>query len=236
MATYAPPVSQLDAEDCAQPLDDWVPKPLREAYQTVLARLPWPGGAGAPLLRTIGLTSSQSGEGVTTVAAQLAATAAMGSKHRVLLVDANLARPQLHRVFSLPLSPGLSEVLRDSSMAAGIGASVVPRLSVLPAGRAPDRGLLDTVELSDALETMRGGFDLVVFDLPAVTESSFALRMARLLDGVVLVVEAERVAREVAERAKQLLVGVNAQLLGAVLNKRREHLPGWLSRNCQKEH
>lgn len=227
--------TQVASTDRVQPADnhprqcDWLPSELREYYETVLCRLPWPGSDGSPLLRTIGLTSSQSGEGVSTVAAQLAATAASGSDHRILLVDANLGRPKLHRTFDCPLSPGLGEVLvRPSCAAAAIRPTAVPNLSVLPAGEAPNRALIDAAELTEALEAIRNGQDLVVFDLPAAGLSSFALRIAGLLDGVILVVEAERIRWEVAQRAKQLLVRANAQLLGAVLNKRREHVPTWL--------
>lgn len=206
--------------------------PLRESYQTLLHRIAWPANDKGPLLRTLGLTSSEPGEGVSTVAAQLAVVAATGSPYRVLLVDANLARPTVHRLFELPLTPGLADVVSDPTGASeAIRPTALPNLSVLCAGKSESSAWLDGGELSEAFEAVRTGHDLVVVDLPAVGQSSAALRWARLLDGVILVVEAERVRGEVVQRVKQRLAGANATLLGAVLNKQREHLPGWLNRN-----
>jgi Mrp family chromosome partitioning ATPase len=161
----------------------------------------------------------------------LAATAA-GGQHRVLLVDANLGRPRVHRIFDLPCSPGLGEVLVSPGRASeAIRPSVFGNLSVLCAGEVSGKALVDVGELSDALEAVRAGYDLVVFDLPAAGESSFAVCVAGMLDGVILVVEAERVRWEVADRAKHRLLGAKTQLLGTVLNKRRQYGPAWMNRN-----
>jgi len=70
----------------------------------------------------------------------------------------------------------------------------------------------------------------VVVDLPAVSEASWAARLAHLCDGVVLVVGAERSRWEAVNRAKEQLVNSNANVLGVVLNKRRFHIPEWLYR------
>ena len=70
----------------------------------------------------------------------------------------------------------------------------------------------------------------MVIDLPAVNEASWTLRLARLCDGVGLVVEAERSRLEVVQRTKELLVKSNANVLGVVVNKRRFYIPRWLYR------
>jgi capsular exopolysaccharide synthesis family protein len=209
-----------------------LPEGVRESYQTLLHRIGWPGGEKTGLLRTLGLTSSDPGEGVSTVAVQLALTAVAGGQQRVLLVDANWGRPTLHRWFNLPLEPGLADVLlHPGATADAVHGTAVPNLAVLCAGRVPGNAVLDGAELSEALEAVRTGQDLVIVDLPAAGHSGFALRWAGLLDGVVLVVEAERIRRETVHRVKQLLTGSHVQLLGAVLNKQREHLPAWMYRN-----
>ena len=70
----------------------------------------------------------------------------------------------------------------------------------------------------------------MVFDLPAATESSSAIRLAGMLDGVLLVVETERIRREVARHVAGQLSQSGATLLGVVLNKRQQHVPHWLYR------
>ena len=101
---------------------------------------------------------------------------------------------------------------------------------VLPAGRttASAAQLYDSPRLSAFLKLLPLHFSFVVFDLPSLEATEAGLRLASMLSGVVLVVESERVRREVARRAKQLLSHANVPLLGGVLNKRRVYLPGWL--------
>ena len=70
----------------------------------------------------------------------------------------------------------------------------------------------------------------MVFDMPAAGRLGFLVRLASLVDGVLLVVEAERVRWEVARRPIEQLTRANVHLLGAVLNKRRQHVPNWLYR------
>ena len=86
-------------------------------------------------LQTLGLTSCARGEGVTTVAAQLAATAATMTGQRVVLVDGNLLNPGVHRLFDVSLGPGLREALRQTAVVGEVvQASSVPNLSLLTAG------------------------------------------------------------------------------------------------------
>lgn len=211
----------------------WGPdEEMREHFRGLLQRLPWPGGADAPALALLGVTSCRGGEGVSTIAAQLAATAA-ASAQPVLLVDANLARPSVHATFALPPAPGLAEALLERARPGDLAQrTAVPGLSILAAGAAAGRlaRACEAASLADVVDSLREGFGLVVFDLPALGAASFAARLAGLLDGVVLVVEAERTRREVVLREKETLARVNARLLGAILNRRRQHIPAWLYR------
>jgi len=205
---------------------------VREYYRTLLGCLPWGGSGSCSTLRTLGITSCARGEGVTTVAAHLAVTAACAGNHQVLLVDSNLARPSAHRTFGLNPGPGFAEaVLEGGRLPAVIQASPVANLSILAAGQ-PDGDpapAYDSPALPAVVEALRPDFDLIVFDMPAV-QGSPVNRLAGLLDGVLLVVEAERVRWEVSRRGKEQLARANARLLGAVLVKRRHHLPRWLYR------
>ena len=204
---------------------------VRGYYETLLERLPWTEPSRR--VETLGLTSCYSGEGVSTVAAELAVTAAGHGHRRVLLVDVNLARPSADRAFGVELQPGLAEVLSDPDrLPAAIRPTSVAGLFVLAAGK-PDGSpaeVLDSAAVADLIRRLKTDFDLVVFDLPAAGQGGSAARLAALLDGLLLVVEAERVRWEVAQRTSELLRRGHVHLLGAVLNKRRQHVPNWLYR------
>ncbi len=206
--------------------------PVREYCEALLYRLLWSKAPSALPLRTLGITSCHRGEGVSTVTSHLAVAAATAGGLPVLLVDANLSRPMVHRIFPVTQSPGWSEVLSDPpGMSLAIQPSGVKNLSVLPAGRPNQQNWPSNVSaISTALKRFATDFELIIFDLPAVGQTDAAIRLAGLLDGVLLIVEAERVRQEVARRTRELLRRANVNLLGAVLNKRRQHVPAWLYR------
>jgi len=206
--------------------------PVREYCEALLYRLLWSKAPSALPLRTLGITSCHRGDGVSTVTSHLAVAAATAGGLPVLLVDANLGRPMVHRIFPVTQSPGWSEVLSDPpGMSLAIQPSGVKNLSVLPAGRPNQQNWPSNVSaISTALKRFATDFELIIFDLPAVGQTDAAIRLAGLLDGVLLIVEAERVRQEVARRTRELLRRANVNLLGAVLNKRRQHVPAWLYR------
>ena len=73
-------------------------------------------------------------------------------------------------------------------------------------------------------------YEYILFDIPSLNEGSMGIRIASHLDGVILVVEAERVRREVAEQSKGLLERAQVRVLGTIFNKRRFYVPDWLYR------
>lgn len=206
---------------------------VRERYRSLLCRLPWPGDGGSSALRTLGMTSCYRREGVSTVAAQLAATAASMGRGRVLLVDGNLASPSAERTFQLAPGAGLAEFLiKGDDLLSCIRPSLVRNLSVLTAGESNGQAIQAhrSAGLARMLEMLKEVFGLVVFDMPPAGQSGFAAGLAPLVDAVLLVVEAERIRWEAARRATDELRRANVRLLGAVLNKRRQHVPEWLYR------
>lgn len=215
-------------DDCPGPhLNDQV----CEYYRTVLSRMRGCGSGASERVRTVGVTSCYSGEGVSTVAAQLAVTAASCGHGQVLLVDSNFGRPSAGDTFGLEPGPGWGEVLmHGKEPLSQIRPSFVTNLSVLAAGELNGQATraLDDGTLSNAIDALKAQFDLVVFDMPAADRLGFLVRLAGLVDGVLLVVEAERVRWEVARRAIEQLTRDDVRLLGAVLNKRLQHVPNWL--------
>ena len=214
---------------------------VREYCQAVLRYLRWPaaggeqseGDAAAPAVRTLGVTSCSRQEGVSTVASRLAMTAAEMHEGAVLLVDANLVCPMLHDMFDIDLSPGLSEsLLNPGALPTCVQPSGYDNLEVLAAGE-PNGSLpkaFDTDGIQKVIAAIEREYALIVFDMPPAGQQSAALRLAGLLDAVIIVVEAERTRFEVARRARQLLERAGASVRGAVLNKRRYYVPKWLYR------
>jgi capsular exopolysaccharide synthesis family protein len=180
--------------------------------------------------QTVGLTSCYAGEGVTTFSWQLALTAASNGR-KVMLIDANFDAPDLHRVFETDLEPGLSEWLQQGRSVTRQVAVPNGKFMLVTAGAPPAENWEVYVEqMREFLHYAAENFDFVFVDLPPLSGPSDALPLTQLLDGVLLVVQAERVRRPVAKRCVTRLVRAGARPLGAVLNKRRQYIPRWLYR------
>jgi Mrp family chromosome partitioning ATPase len=151
---------------------------------------------------------------------------------RVLLVDLNFDSPAVHKVFRAQLGPGLAECLGDGRPWDEI-LQPVPgsNVTLATAGTAARNGQGVAAErLRDLVRFAADRFDFAIFDLPPLNRLSDTLPACEWLDGVLLLVEAERVRWPVAKRFVTGLERSGAKTLGAVMNKRREHIPGWLYR------
>ncbi|MEO8089186.1 MAG: polysaccharide biosynthesis tyrosine autokinase, partial [Gemmatimonadales bacterium] len=179
---------------------------------------------------TMVVTSAAPQEGKTLIAANLAVTFARGGA-RVLLVDCDIHRPRLHRVFRASRSPGLMDLLRSGSADSPLGAAVnhrlaairktgIDRLSFLPCGadahQAPE--LLEPATLRGLLKQLRLDFDVILLDTPPVLVSADAATLAASADGVIMVVRAGQTDRRAAELARQRVVSAGGRVMGAVLN------------------
>jgi Mrp family chromosome partitioning ATPase len=196
-------------------------RPIGDYCAALLRRLDWPGDNASSLLRTLGVTGCRVGEGVSSVAAHMALTAAEYAGKQVLLIDAGMASPSVHRTFSVPVAPGLAEVMtRGVDPDDAIHVEAAGRLAVMSAGQidgAMDREF-DEQCLSNLLVALREQFDLIVFDLPPARGDHPSLRLAALLDGVVFVLHAQRGSWQRARGRIETLRQANVNLLGAVLN------------------
>lgn len=196
-----------------------LPPVFQEAVRGIRARiLLSPAAAGA---RTLVVTSANPGEGKTVVASNLAISMAMSGR-KVLLIDGDLRRPQIHRVFNLSRSPGLVNVMiGDVKPSEALRESAVKGLSVLTAGAesgsSPD--LLLTDRLRQVIQGFTAAFDLVVVDSPPVMAVADASIIANAASAVVFVVGAGATNREVVENALERLSAVQAHVIGVVMNK-----------------
>jgi capsular exopolysaccharide synthesis family protein len=173
------------------------------------------------------------GEGVSTVAANISAMLAQSRRGRVLLVDTNIRYPSAHRIFQTRLEPGLANITTaDHDYEDIIVSERFKNLHILAAG-TPNGGppsILQPNQFSKLINSLKADYSHVVFDMPAMKEVHSSARLASLCDGVVLVIEAERLRCEVLLEAKAQLLKWNANTVGVVLNKRRLPIPEWLYR------
>jgi capsular exopolysaccharide synthesis family protein len=172
-------------------------------------------------LRSLVVTSAVPGEGKTTTAANLAVAFAQRGQ-RILLVDGDLRRAELHGIFGVSRDPGLADLLLGTGEeGACIRETDVPGLSLLPAGTVPLEALTDPIAsgaLRPLLDGLQQRFDLVLVDAPPVMVTANATILATHADGVVVVVRADHSRPEIAREAIQQLTAVGANVVGAVLN------------------
>lgn len=195
--------------------------PEAEAFRTLRANIKFAGGATAP--RVILLADAGSGEARPTVAANLAVALALAGD-TTLLIDADLRQPSLHRLFGVGNEAGLTNSLGDGAGGSlPTVATAVAGLSLLPAGpRASHPAeLLASDRLRAVLTAAREAATFVIIDAPPVTAIADALSIAAVADGTLLIVRAGHTRRPAAQRAKEQLTRVGANLLGVVLTDAR---------------
>jgi polysaccharide biosynthesis transport protein len=172
-------------------------------------------------LRSILLTSASPSEGKSTVAAHLAATHA-GQGKRTLLIDGDLRRPSVHRLYQVPNSVGLSNVLLQqiSWRDALVRMPEPAGLDILPAGPSTRRAsdLIGT-GLAELVEEAAREYDLVVLDAPPLLGFAEPLQMASAVDGVIVVARAGNTSRTALSSVVTTLARLRANLVGVVLNE-----------------
>jgi receptor protein-tyrosine kinase len=176
--------------------------------------------------RILLVTSSRPMEGKTTVVSNLGiALAEISSK--VLLIDGDMRRPQLHKIFDQANGWGLSDVLRERNAIDELPLDVlvkktaVPHLYLLPSGACTDNifGLLYSGRMARLLPRFREEFDYVLVDAPPCLEFADARVMARYAEGIVLVVRANYTDRKTAQAAVQRLHFDHIPVMGVILNR-----------------
>jgi succinoglycan biosynthesis transport protein ExoP len=185
--------------------------------------------------RSILITSPSPGDGKSTIACNLAAGLALNGR-RILLVDANFRRPELHRVFNLSNDQGFSDVLNNRELFEhAVQETQVPNLFILPSGPKPTNAteLVESQLLVDFIERCLEEFDHVIFDSGPLLFVSETVGLAPRVDGVVTVVRARINTRGVLTRMRDTLRQVKAEHLGVVLNAVRAQGGGYYGRNIR---
>ncbi|EPY2279278.1 CpsD/CapB family tyrosine-protein kinase [Clostridium sporogenes] len=193
--------------------------PISEAYRTLRTNIQF--SSFDEKISVIFVTSSTPGEGKSTTSANLAITMAQNGA-KTILVDCDLRKPNVHKLFKLSNTKGLSNLLiEDNSIDGVIQQSSVENLHILTSGVKPPNPseLLSSQKMKKFIEMSKEHYDYIILDTPPVGVVTDAQLVSQYSDGGILVTASGQVERELAIRAKQLLQKVNAKILGVVLNK-----------------
>jgi capsular exopolysaccharide synthesis family protein len=188
------------------------------------------------VVQTVLVTSAAPSEGKSTTAANLALTMAQ-AKRRTLLIDADIRRPRQHEFFGRPFEPGLVQLLqRDGTASEALEAFKTPldeNLFVMPAGdllSVQGEGtdpmgfeeaseVLGSKRMRDALETLRGQFDIIIIDSPPVLAATDAVLLSTQTDATILVASAGTTKEGDLDHSLERLDDVGANVIGVLLNR-----------------
>ncbi|MDA8239689.1 MAG: polysaccharide biosynthesis tyrosine autokinase [Nitrospiraceae bacterium] len=169
--------------------------------------------------KNILITSISPGEGKTVTSVNLAMTIAQ-SEHKVLLVDSDLRKPRIHKIFGMDNSRGLSTYLAGASDMDIIGRDVVPNLSIIPSGPIPPNPseLLSSGKMFDLLKRLNELYDIVIWDAAPLLTVTDSLILSKILDGTIIVTKAGETTYENVGRGMKSLHDIEAHFLGVVIN------------------
>jgi len=192
--------------------------PAAEAYRALRLNLQF--AALDKRLQTVMISSPDPGEAKSIVLANLAVTLAQ-IEQRVIMVDCDLRKPQLHTLFRLPNEAGLTTMMLEEQalQQPPLQDTIVERLRLLPSGPLPSRpaDLIGSQRMEAVIARLREEADTLLFDAPPILAAADAIVLASKVDAALLVVSAGQTKREQVQRAIEQLGRVNAHLVGAVL-------------------
>lgn len=172
-------------------------------------------------IKTMIVTSTQPGEGKSTVMVNLAVTIAQSGK-RVVLLDCDLRKPSIHKKLGMTNSEGITSVLsQEKSLEEAMKLMNVPNLCVITSGPIPPNPaeLLGSKKMKAFLKELEDHFDIILIDAPPVLAVTDAQILANLAQGVIFVTSYGQTEKLAVVRAKELVEKVGGKILGVVVNK-----------------
>jgi capsular exopolysaccharide synthesis family protein len=170
--------------------------------------------------KSIIVTSMMPGEGKSLISANLAVTIAQTGQ-RVLLIDGDMRKPRLHKLFKLDNSlGGLSTYLAGAGSEFLFQQGPLPSLSITPAGPLPPNPseLLSSKKFVELLNEQQSNYDIIIFDSAPIISVTDSLIISRAVDGVIVVTLAASTPYNVVQKGLKLLTDVKANILGLVVN------------------
>jgi capsular exopolysaccharide synthesis family protein len=172
------------------------------------------------------ITSSAPQEGKSTIAANIGLSL-VAIKKSVILVDANLRNPSLHKMFDLPIKPGLLNVLLEGESL--LLKKISSGFSVLTSGPSikDSAALIGSGRMKRLIHLLKKHFDFVFIDAPCLLSGPDAALLATITDGTIIVVNAGTTGKEDGQRAQQILKRAQANILGIVMNNHDKELKSY---------
>lgn len=195
--------------------------PISEAYRTLRTNIQF--SSFDKEIKVLHITSAGPGEGKSTTVANLAVTFGQAGKN-VLILDCDFRRPSQHKIFNLPNIRGLTNLLvEDLPLEELVQETKAERIHVLTTGPLPPNPaeLVGSKKLGDFLKQLKEStkYDIILVDSPPVLAVADALLLSSHVDGTLMVLSACEVNRDLARQARDALLNVKANIIGAVLNR-----------------
>ncbi len=178
--------------------------------------------------KSILVTSALTGEGKSTIAALLAITSAQHKKRNTLLIDSDLRRPVVHKMFNVDNSIGFANLLsNEAEFDSALKSTMLPNLWLLPVGTVEDNPteVFREDTISRVIERAEFRFDSVFVDCAPIIPVSDPAIMSTAVDGVVMIIRAGKTQREIVQRAIGIITRAEAKIIGLVLNNVQGALP-----------
>jgi polysaccharide biosynthesis transport protein len=192
---------------------------VSEAYRALRTSVLLSAFGKAP--KVLLLTSPLPQEGKSTTSVNLGIVLAQKGG-RVLIVDGDMRRPNIHRTFGVSSTAGLSTLLAgsDTFEKVAVVSPILPNLTILPAGPTPPQPseMLGSPMMAQLVAQWAQDFDHVIIDSPPVLSVTDAVLLSSLADAVILVIRSGQTTKEALRRSRNLLAQVNARVLGIVMN------------------
>ncbi len=212
------PVLAVIPQNVGSLIDEGPESPHAEAYRVLRTNITF--ALKDPKHNTFTVVSAGAGEGKTTTLFNLAVIFAQGGD-RVLVVDSDLRRPSLHRLFKVSNSLGLTNyLLKQNKIEEVIQTSHVPNMDFLPSGRLPSSsmGILNSTQMKALIIELKKRYDYIFFDSPPIMGVSDASILASEVDMAIQIIQYRKYPQALTIRAKQMVDKVKGNLLGVVLN------------------
>ncbi len=189
-----------------------------EAYRTLRTNIQY--SSVDEEIKTLLITSAGPTEGKSSTTGNLAITLA-NAGNRVVVVDCDMRKPTIHKKMKISNKAGLSNFLAGEVELLEVIQKYEKNMYVITAGSIPPNPseILESNKMNDFIKKMKNEFDYVIIDSPPIIAVTDAQVLAPKVDGVILVVASKQADKEATIRAKELLQKVQANLIGAVLNK-----------------
>jgi capsular exopolysaccharide synthesis family protein len=192
---------------------------VSESYRGIRTRILFSTTETQP--KSILMVSAMESEGKTITSANLAVIMARTGS-RVLLLDCDMRKPRLNTIFNIEREKGVSNVLvGDCAIADAVRHTNIPNLDLMPCGQIPPNPseLLGSKAMQEMLSTLGQEYDRIVIDSPPVTAVTDAVVLSKAVDGVVVVLQANRTERVIVQRAVEQILSVRANIFGIILNR-----------------